>query len=58
MRTACHRMLAAAALRGGTELDLLEEVAWRQTDDFRQYALYAAFAYVCAAAERARVPVR
>jgi hypothetical protein len=50
-------ILAAAALRGGTEPDLLEEVAWWQTDDFWQYALDAAVAYIRAAAERARVPV-
>jgi hypothetical protein len=51
-------ILAAAALRGGAEPDLLDEVAWWQTDDFWQYALYAAVAYVRAAAGRAGVPVR
>src|SRR5215472_5453500 len=51
-------ILAAAALRGGTEPDLLDEVAWWQTDDFWQYALYAAVAYIRAAASRAGVPVR
>ncbi|MEP7023344.1 MAG: hypothetical protein ABJB47_05920 [Actinomycetota bacterium] len=51
-------ILAAAALRGGTEPDLLEEVAWWQTDDFWQYALYAAVAYIRAAAGRAGVPMR
>jgi len=51
-------MLAAAALCGGTEPDLLDEVVWWQTDDFWQYALYAAVAYIRAAAERASVPVR
>ena len=39
-------ILAAAALRGGTEPDLLDEVAWWQTDDFWQYALYAAVTYI------------
>ena len=34
-------MLGAAALHGGTEPDLLDEVAWWQTDDFWQYALSA-----------------
>ena len=29
-----YAVLAAAALHGGTELDLLEEVAWWQADDF------------------------
>jgi hypothetical protein len=51
-------ILAAAALRGGTEPDLLDEVAWWQTDDFWQYALYAAVAYIRAAAERAGLPAR
>jgi hypothetical protein len=50
-------VLAAAATRGGTEPDLLDEVTWWQTDDFWQYALYAAVAYVRAAAARAGVPV-
>jgi hypothetical protein len=51
-------VLVAAALHGGTEPDLLDEVAWWQTDDFWQYALYAAVAYIRAAASRAGVPVR
>ena len=50
-------MLAAAALHGGTEPDLLEEVGWWQAADFWQYALFAA-AYIRAAASRAGVPVR
>ena len=51
-------VLAAAALCGGAEPDLLDEVAWWQTDDFWQYALYAAVAYIRAVAGRAGVPVR
>ena len=50
-------VLAAAALRGGAEPDLLDEVVWWQTDDFWQYGLYAAVAYLRAAASRADVPV-
>jgi hypothetical protein len=53
-----YAVLAAAALHGGTEPDLLEEVTCWQTDDFWQYALFAAVAYVRAAASRAGVPVR
>src|ERR1700747_1663762 len=52
-----YAVLAAAALHGGTEPDLLDEVAWWQTDDFWQYALFAAIAYIRAAASRAGVPV-
>jgi len=53
-----YAILAAAALHGGTEPDLLDEVAWWQSDDFWQYALYAAVAYIRAAAHRAGVSVR
>ena len=53
-----YAVLAAAALHGGTEPDLLDEVAWWQADDFWQYALFTAVAYVRAAASRAGVPVR
>jgi hypothetical protein len=53
-----YAVLAAAALQGGTEPDLLEEVGWWQADDFWQYALFAAVAYIRAAASRAGVPVR
>ncbi len=52
-----YAVLAAAALRGGAGPDLLDEVAWWQTDDFWQYALLAAVAYVRAAARRMGVPV-
>jgi hypothetical protein len=53
-----YAVLAAAALHGGTEPDLLEEVAWWQSDDFWEYALYAAAAYIRAAASHAGAPVR
>jgi hypothetical protein len=53
-----YAVLAAAALHGGTEPDLLDEVAWWQTDDFWQYALFGAVAYIRAAASRAAAPVR
>lgn len=51
-------VLAAAALRGGAQPDLLDEVVWWQTDDFWQYALFAAVAYIRVAADRAGVPMR
>jgi hypothetical protein len=51
-------VLAVAALHGGAEPDLPGEVAWWQTDDFWQYALLAAIAYIRAAADRSGVPVR
>ncbi len=52
-----YAVLAAAAHHGGTEPDLLDEVAWWQTDDFWQCALVAAVACI-RAASRAGVPVR
>jgi len=53
-----YALLAAAARHGGTEPDLLDEVAWWQSDGFWQYALFAAVACIRAAASRAAVPVR
>jgi len=53
-----YAVLAAAALHGGTEPDLLDEVAWWQTDDFWQYALFSVVAYILATDSRAGVPVR
>jgi hypothetical protein len=45
-----YAVLAAAGIHGGTEPDLVDEVALWQTDDFWQYAMYAAVAYIRAAA--------
>ena len=53
-----YAVLAAAAVHGGTDPDLLDEVAWWQSDDFWQYALFATVAYIRAAVSRAGVPVR
>jgi hypothetical protein len=53
-----YAVLAAAAIHGGTDPDLLDEVAAWQTDDFWQYATYAAVPCIRAAASRAGVPVR
>jgi hypothetical protein len=50
-------VLAAAAVHGGVAPDLLDEVRWWQTDDFWQYALFAAVAYIRVAADRTGVPV-
>ena len=53
-----YAVLAAAALHGGTGPDLLEEVAWWQSDDLWQYALFATIACIRAAASRAGGPAR
>jgi hypothetical protein len=52
-----YAVRAAAALHGGTEPDLLDEVTRWQTGDFWQYALFAAVAHI-RAASRAGVPAR
>jgi hypothetical protein len=44
-----YAALAAAAVHGGTEPDLLDELSWWQTGDFWQYALFAAAACIRAA---------
>ena len=53
-----YAVLAAAAVHGGTGPDLPDEAASWQTGDFWQYAMYAAVAFIRAAAIRAGVPVR
>ncbi|MFY9927179.1 MAG: hypothetical protein WAK82_04160 [Streptosporangiaceae bacterium] len=53
-----YAVLAAAGVHGGIEPDLLDEVSSWQADDFWQYAMYAAIAYIRAAASRAGLPVR
>jgi hypothetical protein len=53
-----YAVLAAAALQGGTEPDLVDEVSWWQTGDLWQYALFAEVAHIRAAASRAGVLVR
>lgn len=47
-----YAVLAAAALHGGTEPDLLDEAAWWQSDDLWEYAMLAAVACIRAAASR------
>jgi hypothetical protein len=51
-----YAVLAAAALNGGVEADVLDEVAWWQTDDFWRYAACAALACIRIGAARAGVP--
>ena len=53
-----YAVLAAAGVHGGIEADLLDEVASWRVDDFWQYAMYAAIAYIRAAASQAGLPVR
>ena len=50
-------VLTSAALRGGLEPDLLDEVAWWSNDDYWQYALYAAVALIRIAAEHQKTSV-
>ena len=50
-------VLSSAAVSGGLEPDLLDEVIWWGTDDFWRYALLAAVALVRASAAARQVPV-
>ncbi|MCA1737003.1 MAG: hypothetical protein LC739_13165 [Actinobacteria bacterium] len=43
--------LTSAAVRGGLEPDLLDEVVWWRNDDYWRYALYAAVALIRVTAE-------
>ncbi len=47
-----YAVMAAAAVHGGLELDLLEEVAYWATDDFWSYAGLAAVAWARAVADQ------
>jgi hypothetical protein len=52
-----YAVLAAAATRGGIDVDLLEEVVYWGTDDFWTYAALAAVAWIRAVADQRAVPV-
>jgi hypothetical protein len=53
-----YSVIAAAALHGGVEVDLLEEVAYWGTDDFWSYAGLAAVAWVRAVAAAREIPLQ
>lgn len=53
-----YAVLCSAAVAGGLEPDLLDEVIWWGTDDFWRYGLLAAVAVIRASAERRGVPVQ
>jgi len=57
-RSSQYAVLAAADLRGGSDPGSLDKVAWWQTDDFWQYALFATVDHIRAAACRAGMPTR
>ena len=52
-----YAVLCSAALAGGLEPDLLDEVIWWGTDDFWRYGLLAAVAVIRASAAARQVPV-
>jgi non-homologous end joining protein Ku len=47
-----------AAMRGGLEPDIFEDMYWWHTRDIVQYAVIAATAYVRACAQRRRQPIQ
>ncbi len=52
-----YAVLCSAAMAGGLEPDLLDEVIWWGTDDFWRYCLLAAVALIRASAAARHVPV-
>ena len=52
-----YAILTSAAVRGGLEPDLLDEVTWWRADDYWRYALFAAVALIRAGAERRSVTI-
>lgn len=52
-----YAVLCSAAVAGGLEPDLLDEVVWWGTDDFWRYGLLATVAIIRASAERRQIPV-
>jgi hypothetical protein len=52
-----YAVLCSAAVAGGLEPDLLDEVVWWGTDEFWRYGLLAAVAIIRASAERREVTV-
>lgn len=52
-----YAVLCSAAMAGGLEPDLLDEVIWWGTDDFWRYGLLAAVALIRASAAARQIPV-
>jgi hypothetical protein len=52
-----YALLTSAAVQGGLEPDLLDEVIWWHADDYWRYALYAAVALIRACADHEAIPV-
>jgi hypothetical protein len=50
-------VMAAAATHGGIEVDLLDEVAYWETDDFWRYAAFAAIAWIRAVSDQRGLPM-
>jgi hypothetical protein len=47
-----YAVLAAAANHGGVDVDMLEEVVYWGTEDFRSYGAFAAVAWIPAVADQ------
>lgn len=52
-----YAVLCSAAMAGGLEPDLLDEVVWWGNDDFWRYGLFAAVALIRASADHRGIPV-
>ena len=52
-----YAVLAVAATHGGVEVELLDEVAYWETDDFWSYAGFAAVAWIRAVSDQRDIPL-
>jgi hypothetical protein len=52
-----YALLAVAATHGGVEVELLDEVAYWETDDFWSYAGFAAVAWIRAVSDQRGIPM-
>jgi hypothetical protein len=52
-----YALLAVAATNGGVEVDLLDEVAYWETDDFWSYAGFASIAWIRAVSAQRGLPL-
>lgn len=53
-----YALNAVAAIRGGLELDVLQDTYWWHTKDIVEYAVLAATAYIRACAQRRNQPLQ
>ena len=56
-RKVCYALLTVAATHGGAAVELLDEVAYWETDDYWSYAGFAAVAWIRAVSDQRDLPL-